>query len=564
MTCRRFPTLLAAALALLACVAATSLEAAAPAPKWLAGFPLRAGNAVILMWSPIPGATGYRLFRKSGDAPFKEIYNGAANTYSDSTAPQSETVTYKVAGIVKGADSELSVPGTLRGVEQLQPPSFTGAIGSSNFITLRWSSPLGTMFSNIYRSESEKGEYSLQESIQFETFTDRKAERGKTYFYRIASVGKDGKESPMSAPIQASLRELPAGGESGSDKTVVRKLAPKGFFRGEELYELNQPSFTGFTREGELYVLERRGLQFFDHDGKYVRRVTFDRSWGLPGGLVQDRDGTFLVPFYADQVVRRLDGMGKLVGELRYPPYVDKKAAARKKEASAASPAALPGDAETAEELARRLPRFRNNPNQVAIDGKGYFWILDGVRAQAIKINSKGEELAVIGRPPGSYDEREMTESDLPAATGIQYNPVDGKLYVVLGVTAQIKVIDPVKAAVVATFGGLGTTAAKFQGIGGLAFRKNGNVLVLDHLMQAIKEFDPKRNYVATYVDVVDRGTIKLSSNLISNFVFDEEANRFYVSSAMGNRVYKFDILPPAPVVPPPPPPKPQPKLIWK
>jgi DNA-binding beta-propeller fold protein YncE len=124
------------------------------------------------------------------------------------------------------------------------------------------------------------------------------------------------------------------------------------------------------------------------------------------------------------------------------------------------------------------------------------------------------------------------------------YNPVDGKLYVILGVTAQIKVIDPKQAAVVATFGGLGSTNSKFQGIGGLAFRKNGNILVLDHLMQAIKEFDPAYNYVATYVDVIERDALKLSSNLLSSFAFDEDDLRFYITSTMGNRVYKFDILP--------------------
>ncbi len=560
MTSRRLPILLAAALALLACVAASSIEAAAPAPKWLAGFPLRAGDSVILMWTPIPGATGYRLFRQTGDAPFKAIYSGPSNTYNDTSAPQSDTVTYKVAGIVKDADSELSAPGTLKMVEQLRPPSFTGAIGSASFITLRWSSPIGAIFSNIYRAESETGDYTLQESIQFETYTDRKAERGKTYFYRIASVGKDGKESPPSATIQASLRDARAGVEAGGVKPVIRKLAAKGFFRGEELYELNQPSYAGFTREGELYVLERRGLQFFDHEGVYKRRIAFDRSWGLPGGLVQEADGHFLVPFYAEQVVRRIDPLGKPAAELRYPPYVEKKGTAPKKPVTPADP----GEVESAEKSLARLPLYRNNPNQVAIDGNGYLWILDGVRAQAIKINGKGEEIAAIGRPPGTFDERNMTESDLPTAKGIQYNPVDGKLYVILGVTAQIKVIDPGKAKVVATFGGLGTSTAMFQGIGGLAFRKNGNILVLDHLMQAIKEFNPKYGYLATYVDVVERDTIKLSSNLLSSFAFDEEDQRFYISSTMGNRVYKFDILPPAPVVPPPPPPKPQPKLIWK
>lgn len=559
MTSRQPSSRILPVVLLLLAATAARLDAAAQGPRWLAGFPLRAGSSIILMWTPIPGATGYRLFRQSGDEPFREIYSGPANTFNDMTPSPSETVTYKVAGIVKGASSDFSAPGTVRGVERMKAPAFTGAIGSTSAITLRWSSPIGAMFSNIYRAESEDGEYVLQESVSGETFSDRKPEPGKTYFYRIASVGKDGKESPRSAPIRASLKAKGAAGEAGAEKPNIRRLEAKGSFRGEELYELNQPSYTGFTGDGDLYVLERRGIQFFDRDGHFKRRIVFDKSWGLPGGLTVERDGDFLVPFYAEELLRRIAPDGKPVGVLRYPPYLDRKSL-RKKPVDRSGE----GEADDEAETVLRAPRFRNNPNQVAIDRGGFNWIVDGVRAQAIKVNGKGEEIAVIGRPPGTFDERGLLPTDLPTARGIQYNPYDGKLYVVLGVTAQIKVIDPAKATVLATFGGLGNGNSKFQGIGGLAFRKNGNILVLDHLMQAIKEFNPKYEYVATYVDVVDRDTLKLSSNLLSNFAFDEANQRFYVSSTLGNRVYMFDILPPKPPEAPAPPPKQIPKTSWK
>lgn len=538
---RRLPKSLLVLLALLCSAAAAArLDAAVPGPKWLAGFPLRVGNAIVLMWTPIPGATDYRLYRKTGDAPFREIYRGTANTFSDSPAPD-ETVTYKVSGIVKNVESEMSAPGTIRKVEQLRPPAFIGAIGSTEFITLRWSSPPGTMFSNVYRSEAEQGDYSLLDSPQLESFTDRMVKPGRKYFYRVASVGKDGKESTWSAPIIATLRET-TGGDPTAERTIVLKVEEKGTFRGEELYELNQPSYAGFTESGEeLYVQERRGIQFFDRDGFYRNRITFDKAWGLAGGMVQDRDGSFLVPFISERLIRRIDRGGKLVAVLRYPDYDEGRDPRRRKPAPHRA-----DDRGKAETAAKPPARFPNNPNQVAVDGDGNYWAVDGLRAQAVKFNDKGEELAVIGRPPGTFDEADMTESDLPTAKGIQYNPVDGRLYVILGVTAQVKVIDPAAAKVVATFGGLGTTPGKFQGIGGLAFRKNGNILVLDHLTQAIKEFDPKYRYVGTHADVVERTGARLSSNLLSGIAFSEADRRFYVTSPLGNRVYMFDIVKPA------------------
>ena len=91
--------------------------------------------------------------------------------------------------IIRAKQREL--PGEIRGIERIKVPSFTGAIGSANAITLRWSSPSGAMFSNIYRAESETGSFALLESVQAETYTDKKVEEGKSYFYRIAAVGKD-------------------------------------------------------------------------------------------------------------------------------------------------------------------------------------------------------------------------------------------------------------------------------------------------------------------------------------------------------------------------------------
>jgi sugar lactone lactonase YvrE len=544
MTTKRPIAKYLSALALLAVLLPARLDAAAPGPKWLSGFPLRAGESIILMWTPLPGATGYRLLRQTGDAPPKEIYKGPLNTFNDTTAQSSETVTYQIVGILADGDSEISAPGIIRGIAPMVAPNFTGALGTASVITLRWTAPPGTMFTNVYRSETENGEYALLESVQLETYTDRKAAKGKPYFYQVSAVGKSGKESPRSPAIRASLREM-KNADSAEEKPVVRKVTAVGSFKGEELYALNQPSFTGFTSTGELYVVERGGIQFFDRDGGYLNRIRFDRKWALPGGPVEDSAGNFYVPFYAEQVIRRVDRTGKPVGELRYPPWIDNTAGRIRKTLRPAAASRRDGTAaaEAADEAIKPL-RFPNNPNQVVIDGTGHFWVLDGVRAQVIKLNAKGEELAVIGRPPGTYEEKEMTPADLPTAKGIQYNPYDRKLYVILGVTAQIKVIDPETATVVATFGGVGTGTSKFQGIGGLAFRKNGNILVLDHLMQVVKEFNPKYGYVATYADKVERNSAVLTSNLLANFAFDEKGQRLYVTSTMGNRVYKFDVVP--------------------
>ena len=60
----------------------------------------------------------------------------------------------------------------------------------------------------------------------------------------------------------------------------------------------------------------------------------------------------------------------------------------------------------------------------------------------------------------------------------------------------------------------LGTKNGQFQGLAGIAFRKNGNILVLDNMMQVVKEFTKDFEYVATYADEEQKGTKKLVDKL--------------------------------------------------
>jgi len=482
------------------------LSAGVP-PNWVKGFPVRAGTSVILMWSPVPGAAAYRLYRKDGDGIFREVYKGTLTNFRD-TAPAEAHLAYKVTAVApQGEETDPSPHAVLKGEEPLASPRIIGAIPADDSVVLRWTSPLGAAFAKVYRSETEDGEYVLLESVQGETYPDRKVVKGKTYFYKVSAVDMSNRESVKSLSARASIAGKAA--PADLEKPNVVKVRPAGEFFGEKSYELKQPSELGFTREGELFVLERRQIQIFDRDGMYLRRTRLAPEWGLPAGVALDRDGEFLLPFYSDQVVRKIDGAGKLLAEIRYPPYDEKR---------------------------------RNNPNGVAVDGEGYYWIVDGGRSQVIKTDGSGEALGIIGRVTGTYDKRDRKESDLPGANRIYYNRFDGYLYVTLGPTAQIKRIDPKRRSVVRTFGGAGTGVSRFQGIGGLAFRKNGNILVLDHLLQVVKEFTNDFAYQATYVDVIERDRIKLSSNFVTTFGFLETGKRIYVTSTMGNRVYKFDL----------------------
>ncbi|MDD5763197.1 MAG: hypothetical protein PHP88_11915 [bacterium] len=477
------------------------------APAWRPGFPVRVGTSVILLWTPVAGAQSYKLLRKTGEGDFHEIYRGAGIAFTDAAAPSDTPLSYKVTALIDKKESAPSPVAVIRQEEPIKPPEITGAISAPGTITLRWTPPAGAAYSNVYRALSENGPYSKVASLGSNTFVDSKIEKERIYFYRISAVDRFGKESVQSRPLSASLTGKTAGASAG--KPVLRMAKFLSTFRGEERYPLEQPGETGFAPGGELFVLERRNIQFFDADGNYLRRLRFAKEWGAAGWAGYDRDGTLLLSSHADQVVRRIDDEGKVIGEIRYPPAA---------------------------------PWMRNNPNGVAVGKPGRYWILDGVRAQVLETDNTGEPMKILGRLPGTYDMKDRRESDLPSATRIYRNPKDGIMYVVLGAGSEIKAIDPGTGKVLRTFGGLGTTNGQFQSVGGIAFRGNGNLLVLDPLVPVVKEFDREYNYIATYADVVENNRIRLSSNLPTSIAWREDSRRLYVVSSLLNIVYIFEL----------------------
>jgi hypothetical protein len=496
-----FIAVLPAAAVLLASVAY------AVSPAWMPGFPLRAGTNVILMWTPVPGATEYKLLKKTGEGDYKQVYKGPVNNFTDPDAPPAKTIEYKVIAISAGKEGKPSSVAMLKGIEPPKPPKITGTLPSANNIVLRWTNPPGSMFFNLYRAEKKGGPYTLLGSFQQDSYTDRKVKKGVSYYYQVAAVDKNNMESAKSEPAMGMLTEAAA--KAVEEKPVIKKPIRIGEFVGEELYELTQPIDVGFDKNGELFVMDRTSIQFFDKDGTFKRRIDFNPKWGLPTSAIVDNDGKFLVASATDSIIRKVEDTGEAIEVKRYP-------------------------------VLKEIKR-KNNPNGVAIDKEGNYWIADGNRWQVIKLSPAGKVLEIMGRPPGTFDAKTKTDSDLPGLNRIYFNPNDGKIYAILGISAKIKVIDPKTAKVIRTLGGIGSKNDNFSGIGGLAFLSNGNILVLDQLLQVVKEFTKDFKYVATYADETEQNKTKLSTNFISGFAFREDIKRAYIISSLGNKVYMFD-----------------------
>jgi len=464
---------------------------------------------VILAWAPVPGASEYLVLRKIGAGEFAPAYRGPATYFSDPAAPPGQTATYRIVALVDGRPSEPSPDRSVAGAQKPAAPATVGAVAADGGISLKWIVPPDAAFSKVFRAERPEGPYTLIASGAFDTFVDRSAAEGRTYYYRFSIVDRFGAESDRSEPVAARPGAAAAAPAAGA---AVRRVRFAGEFTGERFYPLDQPGDVLVGPSGEVFVVDRRSIQVFDRDGAFLRRIPFEPAWGLPGGMIFDGDGNLLVCFFLDQAIRRIDPLeGKPLQVIRDPFCTEENPV---------------------------------HPNDVAVDGSGTFWIVDGKRSRVLRADRTCSTLETLRRRAGKPVPAGLPAYDYPAPKKIYFNRYDGRIYLVLGARAEIVAIDPKTGAAVATFGGLGTAPERFSGVGGLAFRRDGHILVLDPFKQQIKEFDGAYRHVATYADVIEKNVVRLSADLSTAFAYREDMGRFYIASNLRNRVYIYDVLP--------------------
>src|SRR5512138_262452 len=160
-------------------------QAFAAGPSMMAGFPLRAGANVMLMWMPFPGATTYNVYRgEAPGGPYQKMAEVPMNMHTDANVPTDKSYYYVVKAVVGGKEGDPSSEVVMKGLEPIVTPKFIGdLITPDNKLALRWEANPKAAFYNLYRSESEKGEFTLLSSVQDSKFTDGKVEVGKTYYY---------------------------------------------------------------------------------------------------------------------------------------------------------------------------------------------------------------------------------------------------------------------------------------------------------------------------------------------------------------------------------------------
>ena len=165
-----------------------------------------------LTWNAVSGATSYRIYRsESRGTGYSLLGTTSSTSYVNTGAAAGKTYYYRVKAVNRdGMASGYSniVSGKAKAAAPAAP-SVTIGNSSTGKPQLTWKAVSGAVSYRIYRSESRGTGYSLLGTTSSTSYVNTGAAAGKTYYYRVKAVNRDGMASGYSN-IVSGKATLPA------------------------------------------------------------------------------------------------------------------------------------------------------------------------------------------------------------------------------------------------------------------------------------------------------------------------------------------------------------------
>ena len=144
-------------------------------------------SGIQLKWSKVSGATGYILYRKTGNGSWSriaDIKNGSIVSYIDKTAKSGTTYTYTIRAY---SGKYMSDWKTTKTIKRLADPTVSSASNITAGVQAKWSKVTGATGYIVYR-KTGTGSWSRVADIKSGTtvsYTDKTAKSGTTYTYTV-------------------------------------------------------------------------------------------------------------------------------------------------------------------------------------------------------------------------------------------------------------------------------------------------------------------------------------------------------------------------------------------
>ena len=253
-------------------------------------------SGIQLKWSKVTDATGYILYRKTGNGSWSriaDIKNGSTVSYIDKTAKSGTTYTYTIRAY---SGKYMSDWKTTKTIKRLADPTVSSASNITAGVQVKWSKVTGATGYIVYR-KTGKGSWSRVADIKSGStvsYTDKTAKSGTTYTYTVraysGSVMGDWSSTKtvkrLADPTVSSVSNITAGVQVKWAKTagatgyvVYRKTGNGSWSRIATIKSGSTTSYTDkSTKSGTNYSYTVRacnGSTMSDwHNSKAVKRLS--------------------------------------------------------------------------------------------------------------------------------------------------------------------------------------------------------------------------------------------------------------------------------------------------
>ena len=161
-----------------------------------------------LKWNKVEGALEYRVYKsESKDGEYTLTFTTRGNTYTNTGAKAGNVYYYKVEAVANSVSAVSAIVSVTCPVQA--PVIKTAETNDLGQPVLSWNKVKGAAVYEVYRAESENGEYSKIAEVTATEYTDAKVAENTAYFYKVRAVGTNANVTAESKAITVTSGTVP-------------------------------------------------------------------------------------------------------------------------------------------------------------------------------------------------------------------------------------------------------------------------------------------------------------------------------------------------------------------
>ncbi len=164
-----------------------------------------------LNWQDIDRAEGYKIYRAtSKSGKYSLLKTTEKSSYTDSDTSAGKKYYYKVKAIASRSAANSAYSEIESRTCDLKRTTVTlGSVSSTGKIKVSWKKVTGAEEYAVYRSLSVDGEYEKIKVTSSSSYTDKSAQAGTTYYYKVVAVHKNSAANSAYSKSQYRTCDLP-------------------------------------------------------------------------------------------------------------------------------------------------------------------------------------------------------------------------------------------------------------------------------------------------------------------------------------------------------------------